>query len=335
MHSTRNMWRAGAVIIAAGLGPMISSAAAQEARRPAAVRRGDARLVAAAYAGDTLRVLELLAAGADPNSRGAPHSGHPCPGTALHAAVYGARDAVVTQLLAAGADANALDRCQGPPISNLDWTSRSTAIARALIGAGARVNVRTSAESCSEGPRGRCWSTPLIEMASLRPEELCLHYTSGRRDCSSAALERDEAIVDSIVQLLLDHGADPNMADATRLPPLHAAALSGRVGAVRLLIAGGARLDARNAAGETALFPNAPNGCPLVAQVDRRMIDFRRARCTATLQVLIDAGADINARTPRGDSPLQAWGRVLQNRDNAIRLLQAAGANKAAPQPTP
>lgn len=51
----------------------------------------------------------------------------------------------------------------------------------------------------------------------------------------------------SVAQILLDHGADPNVADrSTRARPLHDAARSGFLDTVRLLVRFGADPDARD-----------------------------------------------------------------------------------------
>lgn len=51
----------------------------------------------------------------------------------------------------------------------------------------------------------------------------------------------------SVAQILLDHGADPNVADkSTRARPLHDAAGSGFLDTVRLLVLFGADPDARD-----------------------------------------------------------------------------------------
>lgn len=54
----------------------------------------------------------------------------------------------------------------------------------------------------------------------------------------------------SVAQLLLDHGADPNVADrSTRAKPLHDAARSGFLDTVRLLVLHGADPGARDQSG--------------------------------------------------------------------------------------
>ncbi|NXY22036.1 ANKR7 protein, partial [Atrichornis clamosus] len=55
------------------------------------------------------------------------------------------------------------------------------------------------------------------------------------------------------VAILLDHGADPNLADADGNTALHLAVLSGNTTIARLLLEHNASCDARNQAGYTPL----------------------------------------------------------------------------------
>ncbi|XP_047297096.1 ankyrin repeat domain-containing protein 54 isoform X5 [Homo sapiens] len=55
------------------------------------------------------------------------------------------------------------------------------------------------------------------------------------------------------VQLLLDHGADPNQRDGLGNTPLHLAACTNHVPVITTLLRGGARVDALDRAGRTPL----------------------------------------------------------------------------------
>ena len=98
---------------------------------------------------------------------------------------------------------------------------------------------------------------------------------------------------------------DPNQPDRQGMTPLMHAAAVGTLDAVRLLLDAGARVDARNAFGATALI--CANGEPL------------RSR------LLIEHGADVEATTSQGRTPLL----VAAGRDGnveLVRLLLARGA---------
>ncbi|XP_047103621.1 speckle-type POZ protein-like [Schistocerca piceifrons] len=96
-----------------------------------------------------------------------------------------------------------------------------------------------------------------------------------------------------------------------RLPQLHEAAIRGSAEDVRRLLAAGAPVDARNAAGWTALHCAAALGHDLV------------------VASLLRAGADVDARDRCGDTPLHkaAWMR----RVSPACLLAAANAHLDAP----
>jgi ankyrin repeat protein len=120
------------------------------------------------------------------------------------------------------------------------------------------------------------------------------------------------------VQLLLDRGADPDAG------ALHAAAAAGRPDVVASLLAAGARVDRRDP--ETGRTP-------LHAAVSA---DPDSGDASAVVRALLAAGADVNATTNDGASPLDinrvatARGRAgggQASRDEALtELLVAAGA---------
>lgn len=99
-----------------------------------------AALHAAALAGDSAQVRDLLAAGSDPNERDESGS------TALHIAALQGHLEVVQALLAAGADANVQDANGWAPIFkgayNHELDCGYAPVVQALIDAGADVNAR-------------------------------------------------------------------------------------------------------------------------------------------------------------------------------------------------
>ncbi|HEY8520531.1 MAG TPA: ankyrin repeat domain-containing protein [Gammaproteobacteria bacterium] len=135
---------------------------------------------------------------------------------------------------------------------------------------------------------------------------------SGRRNDPAQLAPRTPAI--EIVRMLLEAGVDPNpqlnmhrpgrggntsrFVDdllTTGATPLLRAAIGHDVEAVRLLLEHGALVDLSNVMGVTPLMGAAGMG---VSPRDRRL-DFGgdvQARAIATIDVLLDAGADVNAR---------------------------------------
>lgn len=90
-------------------------------------------------------------------------------------------------------------------------------------------------------------------------------------------------------------------------PPLHAAAARDDVAVIRALLAKGTAIDARDAAGRTAL---------LVATHGNRI---------AAAQVLVAAGADVNAKDAIQDSPYLYAG--ARGHLEILRMTLAAGAD--------
>src|SRR5688572_7972638 len=87
------------------------------------------------------------------------------------------------------------------------------------------------------------------------------------------------------VRRLLDEGANPNLvfADTT---PLQLAAEKGRAQLAELLIARGAKIDARDVGGDSPLAWAAANGHDDV------------------VRLLVDKGADVNSRSAKSMTPL-------------------------------
>lgn len=118
-----------------------------------------------------------------------------------------------------------------------------------------------------------------------------------------------------IVQLLLEHGADVNKKDGNKRTPIHLAIARGNEGIVRLLINNGADVGAKNNRGET----------PLHVLVERRGSKDYRKRM---IVLLLNAGADIEAKTrEHGRTPLYIAAGAL--RLDLVKFLLEHGANPA------
>ena len=229
----------------------------------------------AAYNGRTNEVEQLLAKGADPNALDKEYGWTP-----LHAAAAGGHLPVVRLLLARGAKVNALDKRGATP---LECAARGhTAVVRLLLDHGADPNLA-----------GHPCCRPLR---------------------TAAALSRDPRVL----TLLLDHGADTRGAEGTY--DLYWAIMWRRSENVKLLLAAGAPLDVHTGQHSgTVLHAAAQSPCadliPVLlargARVDARDRQGRTplhsaAACARTQAVLalLSAGADVNARDRAGATPL-------------------------------
>lgn len=113
-----------------------------------------------------------------------------------------------------------------------------------------------------------------------------------------------------VVRLLLEKGADPNLpVYHSNETPLHHAALFAGPQTIRLLLAAGAEIEARQQQGETALFVAAGRG-------------YRD-----NVEALLAAGAEIDAPSGDGRTPILAaiTGRYVTDGSHADAALYLAG----------
>ena len=132
----------------------------------------------------------------------------------------------------------------------------------------------------------------------------------GRTALAWAAARGDER---STVTLLA-HGADPNAVDATGITPLYLAANSGRAGCVRLLLEAGALPDPVAAKGRPSR--SSPLLCAAMNSSD-----------PLVLKTLLDFGADLEARSPDGETPLLAVARAQSNLLALVLMESGADLN--------
>jgi ankyrin repeat protein len=245
-------------------------------------------------------------------------------GGALTQAALQGRTAVVRALLAAGADVNAHEKDNLPPLlaalTNHQKAGRE--ITQLLLEAGADVHARAD------------WG------------EAALHYTTWHPKGAD------------LVALLVRAGADPDAPDGEGRTPLMTAVHKndrrgpGRLALVNALLAAGARVDARDHRGWTALHHAVCGHHPEAevrrlleagAAVDARDVDGRTPLLTlawrdysgtnvALMEILLAGGADLRARDAGGLGALALLteaGRYHSPQDSPVwSLLRQAGATE-------
>jgi N-acyl-D-amino-acid deacylase len=267
-------------------------------------------LSAAVRAGNVAAVKQMIEKqGADPNAKDA--SGTPVLMTAV---VYGDAE-LVRFLLDHGADPNA----KNPPgATALLWAAGDPAKASLLIAHGADVNVqsalgRTPLLSAAAQDGAGPVVAKLLEKGAnvnvadkLTPPPPVPSGDGGASPLIEAAKARDGAAL----KMLLVKGLDVNAHGTNGTTALSEATILGNVENVRLLLKAGARTEMRTSSGKYtplmfAAFRNDPK----------------------LVQMLLDAGAEVNARDAVGSTVLM-WAAYSDKTDTrVIEILLKAGAD--------
>ena len=193
--------------------PMVETLLGAGADARGALPTGETAFMTCARAGSPEAVEMLLAGDADPNAREGDRGQ-----TALMWAVAERHTTVARTLIDAGADVDARSAGGFTPLL---FAARSGALeaARLLVAAGADVNAVT--------PQGQ---TPLFVAA----------FSVDAITGSDYRLVVDESEHDAVARLLLEQGAEPNLADEYGMTALHAAVEMGKRGLVPILLEHGA-----------------------------------------------------------------------------------------------
>lgn len=119
-----------------------------------------------------------------------------------------------------------------------------------------------------------------------------------------------------VVEILLTHGANPNLANVDGETPLHAAAFQGNPEIIRMLIVAGAKVN-----------PFGASESPLHSVISHNSGDHAYTAAVA----LLDAGADINAVDTLGRSVLYV--SIWENESKVASVLLEKGAKVNQPAP--
>jgi ankyrin repeat protein len=313
-------WRLGAAYRAAMLRRRIE-AARREAEADALLPPHTTPLHEAAQRGDLAAAIEALASSAvDARDR--------LGQTPLHVAARAGQREMVTMLLARGASVHSKTSSDITPLGE----TRGVEVTRILLDAGAAIEPEPVAHATPL--TAACMSDDLARVTLL----LDRGASPNRSDRFRSPLEA--SISAPVVELLLARGAD-----ATKGHPLASVARHGDVAVVRLLLAHGAELEAKDSRKQTALFhaASAKGGDDVVEVLLAAGADPSSANdlgdtplhvaCARTSLVtvrrLLEARAPIKTKSKRGMTPLH-WAALAPERrhDSAavLELLLAAGA---------
>jgi uncharacterized protein len=262
--------------------------------------RADQRLVQAAARADVAAVRLLLREGVEVNAPDADGS------TALHYAVWGDEVATVEELIRAGARVSAANAFRVTPIY-IAADHGNPVIARRLLEAGADVNT-------TDG------TGDTLLMAAVR---------SGNRE---------------LVQLLLDRGAQINAVEPDlKHTALMYAVRKNNAAIIELLLGRGAAIEARTRVGaKPAVRPPGAGGGSHGVGIVRGgvppqgeqlptpggmtpLLFAARDGARAAAEVLVGAGADLNAVDPNGMTPLMI--AITNGQLDVAQLLVEKGAD--------
>ena len=254
----------------------------------------------------------LLDAGANPYTK--VNNGH----TPLHSAIRYEETvpAVVSILLEAGADPNTRDNDGDTPLHlAIRYEKKVRAVVSILLEAGADPRIRNyDGDTPLHTPYMEYWQVSALLDAGADPNiknydgETPLHFPTKR--------EPEVALV----SMLLDAGADPNARDSGGMTPLdHLVLRYGVLAAVEALLAAGAepgRAEAqKDEDGHTPLHHAA------------------MAANSATIAVLVAAGANVDVRDLEGNKPidyLSSNTRIRESQKDAVARLLGGGIGGGA-----
>lgn len=226
----------------------------------------------------------------------------------LEKAVWQNDTQVIKSLVEQGAQVNNINREDG--YSALHWAveRRLTQMVRLLLDLDADVNMFT--ENAMGNDR-----TPLHIAAELGHTDIVQILLNHGADPKAKTLYGESPLhgvrlfvkSPEVVTLLIAHGADVNATTQFGATPLHSASLLGSASIATLLIEHGAKVNLSDKRGLSPLHHAAQNGH------------------IAVVRRLLDAKSDINAQTRTGDTPTHLAAK--KGHTEIIRLLLEEGAN--------
>jgi ankyrin repeat protein len=269
--------------------------------------------------------------------------------TPLHVAAQRGGKEMIDLLLARGADPDVRSRGAWTPLHQAA-SSANLPAAQALLDKGAAVNAkndtgRTPLHLAAGGQRAH--SAAVVELLIARKADVNAKDDDGR---TPLHLVRDRAMAD----LLLAKGADLKAADARGGTPLHSAALYGHADVATALLAKGADVQAADRSGALPLHLAARGGYRVVVELlllkgaNLKLEDgslWTPLHCAAggtfgseashldTVRLLLDKGADPNAKTNLKRTPLDLARK--NGFKKVMELLEQRGGKVGIPDDAP
>ena len=250
--------------------------------------------------------------------------------------------AVCRVLIDAGADLHTKNEIEQSP---LHYVCKSGALnmVKMLVRGGAGVRDTNDKGRTCLHVAARCGHTETVRYLVGLPEVELNHQDSEDKD--TALHLAVCAVQTDVVQVLIDAGADIDTQNDYGCSPLHTACESGELYIVKMLVRAGAEVRATNDIGCTCLIIAACSGrtefvrylvgLPEVElnhqNVTNNYTALHYAVCavqTDVVQVLIDAGADIDTRGDDGRSPLHT--AYNSETPDVVKMLVEAGAGVRA-----
>ena len=247
--------------------------------------------------------------------------------------------AVCRVLIDAGADLQITDEEGCSPLHSA-CESGALDVVKMLVEAGAEVRATNDEGDTSFSRAAAHGHTDTVRYLLGLPDVDVNHGNFNALQCAAINEYPD------VVQVLIDAGADIDIKDDfDGCSLLHYTCASGSLEGVKMLVRAGAEVRATNDEGEMCLVLAARNGhietvrylvCLPEVDVNYRQTDnYTALHCavdekprTDVVQVLIDAGADIDAKNNEGCSPLHTV--CASGALDVVKMLVEAGAGVRA-----
>ena len=260
--------------------------------------------------------------------------------TALHVAVEREYADVVQVLIDAGADIETKSHVGRSPLFVGSMSGALTAMTK-LVEAGADVRATDDGRATCLILAAHVGRTDTVRYLVSLPEVDLDHQDCENDTALHVAVEEKHA---DVVQVLIDAGADIETKNDEGRSPLHVASISGELTTVKMLVKAGADVRATDAERETCLlfaayFGHTDTVRYLVCLPEVDLNHQESTNCTAlhiavkrkhadVVEVLIDAGADIETKNDEGRSPLHV--ASISGELTTMKMLVEAGADVRA-----